>query len=215
MKALRDYRGKPIRLMESMRGSDRLVVLYPGMNYTLMGPLFSFLAQALEDSGWDVLGIDYRYHENPAFQKAAATEKDLWFAHDSESVGQWIRENTTAYRRKALVAKSLGTAMLVHQIEKDLMEPSTDLVWLTPGTSAGRICDVLETLPNRCLMAYGSADKYAIPVRVRKVDKRPNVKVLEVPDAKHVFEVPGDIRRTMDNVAEVVEATLAFLAEER
>lgn len=211
MKPPKDHQGKPIRLITSMRGSDRLAVFYPGLNYTLMAPLFFFLGQALEDAGWDILGIDYRYNENPKFQALPNTERDLWFAHDAEIVGRWVKENTTAYRRQAVVTKSLGTAMLVQQIGLNLVDPDTDLVWWTPGTSAGRIFDTLETLPNRSLVAFGSADKYGVSARAATFASRPTVQLVEIPGAKHIFEETGNPKQTMENIARVVLSSLEFL----
>lgn len=208
---LLDHRGKPLRLLETPGDPKRVAVLYPGLNYTLMAPLFFYLEAALVEAGWTVVGVDYRYNENPEFLAAADTEKDAWFSADSLAVGRWAAERTAGCR-VAYVAKSLGTSMLLHQVRAGLVPAEADLVWLTPGTTAAEQFGLLPSLPQRNLVVYGKVDKHILKAATRPVGQ-PRVRVVEIPDAGHVFEVEGDIRRSITNVADVVDTVLTFLAE--
>lgn len=76
---LLDHRGTPVRLLESPGDPQRVAVFYPGLNYGPLAPLFFYLDKALEQAGWTVLAVDYRYGENAEFCAAPDSEKDAWF----------------------------------------------------------------------------------------------------------------------------------------
>jgi len=174
-----------------------------------MAPLLFALDQALEARGWTVIAIDYRYSEDPGFQAASDDEKDAWFEADALAVGRWVAQRTQGCR-VVYAGKSLGTSMLLHQVNAGLVAPDAELVWLTPGTRAPQVYQALRSLPQRSLVAYGTADPYAPQGDQRPVGL-PRVTLVEVPGAGHILEVPGDVRRSLSHVADVVEAVLAFV----
>jgi len=208
-----DFRGRPFRFVDQRRGAQQLAVLYPGMGYSLKAPLFFYLSAALEQSGWDVLGIDTRYNDDPEFQTASDGERDRWFEADSLALGRWVASLTPEYQRVAYLGKSLGTTMLLHQVQAGLVRPEAPLVWLTPGSTAAEQFDLLPRLPQHSLVVYGTADPHFLKAADRRPVDLPLVTVCEIPDAGHVFEVDGDVRRSITNIANVVEVVLAFLQE--
>lgn len=209
---LLDSRGRPLRLLETPGDPQRIAVFYPGLNYTPWAPLFFYLDKALEAAGWTVMAIDYRYNENAEFLAAPDAQKNEWFLADSLAVGRWVAHRTAGCQRVAYVGKSLGTSMLLHQVRAGFVADEAELVWLTPGTTAVDQFDLLPSLPQRSLVVYGTGDPHIFRAQRRPVDL-PRVTVFQVPDAGHVFEVKDDIRRSITNIADVVEAVSAFLAE--
>lgn len=209
---LLDHRGRPLRTLGAPAGNPRLAVFYPGLNYTVLAPLFFYLARLLEPAGWDVIAVDYRYNEDPEFAAAPDDEKDRWFAADSVAVGRWVAGRAAGYGRVAYLGKSLGTEMLLNQVRAGLVVPSADLVWLTPGSKAAEIFSLVPTLGHRSLVAYGTADKHFLRAQAGRPAGHPRVTLVEIANAGHNFEVAGDLRRSVTAIADVVEAVGSFLA---
>ncbi len=164
---LLDSRGQALRVKETLGDPQRVAIFCPGLNYSLVAPLFFYLEAALSQTG----------------------------------------------RRVAYIAKSIGTSMLLNQVRAGLVAAEAELVWLTPGTTAAEQFEVLRGLPNRSLVAYRTADKHILKAAATRPQGLPRVTVVEVADAGHVFEVEGNVRRSITNVADVIDAVSVFLAE--
>jgi len=211
---LRNSRGQPLRVIESPGDDQKVAVFYPGMGYGPMAPLFFEASSALSSRGWTVVAVDYRYNENAEFLAASDGEKEAWFAADSLDVGRWAAEWFTGVRQTACVAKSLGTTMLLNQVKAGLVPAETALVWLTPpGNTAAEQFAILPTLSHRSLVAYGTADPNFLRAATARPKPAPRLSLVEVPGAGHSFEVTGDHRRSLNNIADVVDAVLTFLGE--
>jgi len=206
-----DYKGNQIRVEAERRNSNQLVVFYPGYAYTLKAPIFFYLQELFTQKGFDILGIDYRYNENAEFLKAAEDEKDFWFVHDCIAIGKKIKKLSNTYSRIIYIGKSLGTTMLMHQLGSGLIIEKAELVFLTPGTYAAEIYTALNKISNKALIVYGAADKHHKREDLELVKKRENTFIKEIAAAGHVFEEEGNIKQSIMNLMEVIEAIDGFI----
>lgn len=210
---LRNSRGQVVRVLETAGDPQKIAVFYPGLGYGPSAPLFFALGNALEDRGWTVLAVDYRYNENLEFLAAPDGEKEAWFREDSLVIGRWVADRVSGTPRVVYAAKSLGTSMLLNQAKAGVIPPEADLVWLTPGTSAAEQFTLLPTIPQRSFLSYGTSDRHFLGAASTRPAPGPRLALLEIPGAGHSFEVAGDHRRSLANVADVVDGVLAFLGE--
>lgn len=206
-----DYRGNQVKVDIELRSSNKLAVLYPGYAYTLKAPVFFYLRELLSQEGFDILGIDYRYNENTEFLNAAEEEKDFWFANDCIAIGKAVKKFSRAYDRIVYVGKSLGTTVLMHQLKSDLIREKSELVFLTPGAYSAEIYTTINRINNKTLIVYGAADKHHKKEDLELVKKRKDIFIREIAKAGHVFEEEGNIRQSVMNLTEVLEAIGGFI----
>jgi hypothetical protein len=207
-----DYIGKPIKTLEILnKNSNSIVILYPGHSYSLKSPMFAFLIDYFIDSGFDILGFDYRYDENPEFEKCDDNKQDTWFEFDCLSIGKNVLERLNKYNKVIYVGKSLGTTMIMKQIENKLLKTNSTIIWLTPGIYAKQIYEVIAKSTIRSLIISGTADSNYLRKELNILSKHSWVVVKEIKKAGHSFEVVGDIEKTIENHLEVVKTIKFFL----
>lgn len=201
-----DYRGNPIKISSESKGNPQLAIFYPGYGYTLNAPVFFYLQELFSKKDFDILGIDYRYNENTAFLNSADEEKDIWFEYDCNAIGKEVCNFSKAYSRIVYVGKSLGTTMLMHQLNSGLIHEKAEIVFLTPGTYSA-----IQKVKNRVLIAYGNADKHHNKSDIELIKDRKDILIKEIENAGHVFEEEGNIRRSILNLLEVIEVIDDFI----
>ncbi len=64
----------------------------------------------------------------------------------------------------------------------------------------------------RGLFVIGTADHYYDPGRIGAIESMPNCEVLVVEGADHSMEIRGDLSRSLQVMAEVVEGMAGFLS---
>ncbi len=206
-----DYKGNLIRVEAERRNSNQLVIFYPGYAYTLKAPVFFYLQELFAQKGFDILGIDYRYNENAEFLNAPEEEKDFWFANDCIAIGKEVKKFSKAYNKIIYVGKSLGTTVLMHQLKSGLIREKAELVFLTPGTHAADIYTTINRISNKTLIVCGTADKHHKKEDLELVKNRRDAFIREIVRAGHVFEEEGNIRQSIINLTEVLEAIDGFI----
>ena len=71
--------------------AKKLAILFPGYRYPAEGPLTFYLKILFHTYGFDILSLDYRYHENRAFLALRDEEKDQYFENDQHTIYSYIR----------------------------------------------------------------------------------------------------------------------------
>jgi len=127
------YKDRTISTKFIKRDSNTLIVLYPGFEYSLNAPLFYYLIKELKGENFDILGIDYRYSEDPEYLKFPKEEQEKALYFDSHKISQYISENRKAYKRVIFIGKSLGTVFLLNQLKTGQIPRDSEVIWLTPA----------------------------------------------------------------------------------
>ena len=122
--------GRPLRhkYLQQPDAPEGLVVLLPGDNYGVEGPLLYYTGQELWELGWDTLAITYGY------QSAGLPFNPLMIA---DVLGETLRAIKRAlaergYTRLVLVGKSLGAALAALLCQQLYSPAWTVVVYLTP-----------------------------------------------------------------------------------
>ena len=180
------------------RDPDHRALLLPGAGYTTQGPLLWYAEQVLGAHGWTTEAL--AWNGNPE------SREEVRMAYDMVLRQRTAVESGATY---IVVGKSLGTLALPTAVDLDV--PG---VWLTPLLSEEQaepelrasVRD-LSALGIPALFIGGTAD----PAWDGDL-ARSGGTVLEVPDATHRLEIPGDWRASLAILTDVASAIDSFVS---
>lgn len=178
-------------------GADRWVILLPGANYPPSAPLLWFAREAALARGWNTLAVWDSF--------GGGADPLRWVEERAEAAIRHVEGATEL----SVVAKSITT--LAAPLAARLGLPA---VWLTPlidttGTSVSRlVADGLAAASAPCLLVGGSADPTWDAALARSI---PMAEVLEISDADHVMQIPGDVSRSLHALGTVARAMTSFI----
>lgn len=170
----------------------RVVTVLPGSGYTAMAPLLWYARSALSDLGWTVRTLEWT--ARPSFGSAREAYAEILDGGDAPG----------EEALHIVVAKSLGTLAMPTAVHLGL--PG---VWLTPVLTSEQAPDVRDTaaeLDEDHLLVGGTAD----PLWDGELADGSEADVLEVENADHSLEVPGDRAENLAILDEVVSAIEEF-----
>ena len=179
-------------------GSDTLLVLLPGLGYTNQMPLMFYLHQLGTGRRWDILEIDYDYRSVP--RDTTAAEWDARFIADVEPM---LRAAIArgGYTRIVLAGKSIGTRVITSLVNHGF-GGNLVYLWLTPLLISPAVYDAVKSHAP-AVAVFGDAD-YA----VQNVDLAPlanaGVSLIIVPEGDHGMSIPGDVPRSVAELARVL-----------
>lgn len=169
-------------------------VLLPGRMGGTATPLMHWPAALLTQNGWSVLGVawdEYRLEREGA---ASEVRRCAHAALDQVPSGQPV----------LIVAKSLGTLALPWAVENRL--PG---VWLTPLLQDEAVVAAVLKARQVTLLVGGTDDPHWQPPAALG----PGVALLQLSDADHGLQQPGDWRRSLLNQVAVFDQ-VSQLAEQ-
>ncbi len=192
--------------------TDHLALILPGEAYHADLPLLAEPARLLQRAGADVLRVDYAYRR-PDFRALTAAERDRWIAADVIAAWDVVRTQR-AYRQWTLVGKSLGTLAMGHLLATDPALAPARCAWLTPlfRVEALRARAIAHRGP--ALIAVGTADPHYDADLFREVQQATGGEAVLMPDADHLLEIPGDVPRSEETLAQVIAAFQRLLSRQ-
>ena len=178
-------------LMGPEGGSDRLLVLLPGNNYSCDAPAFFYLKQAAVGAGWDVLSTAY------AFQLIGGeTDGPAMLADVRAAVDQVLPRS---YRDVCIAAKSLGS-LIALPLARSLDGYRVPLIILPPIPAF--LQEPVGDL--RTLVVIGTADPvYHLP-ECAAARERGDAEWVVLPGLDHGFNVKGDWERSVGALSQVI-----------
>lgn len=179
-------------------GSDRWTIVLPGAFYPVTAPLLWFAREAALSAGCSVLAVDDRYDRN--------TEPLRWVEERARAAIDHVGADT----RPLIVAKSITS--LASSLGAELSLPG---IWLTPLINAGGtsvsapVMAGLRAGSVPLMLIGGTADPSWDGAVARSL---PGAEVLEIVDADHSLQVPGDMDRSLETLRRVASAVRRFAA---
>jgi dienelactone hydrolase len=200
--------GKPLRHKYFQQGGDPrgLLVLLPGDNYGVDGPLLYYLGQISYERGWDTLALTYGYQSEAAPFSIEVISEML------QECGQSVRAalGERPYARIGLVGKSIGAAIVAVLCETEPLLDHARAAYLTPPL--GPLFDqVFKGTSQPAYVALGNKDRFYSKEALDSLQDARTFSLTVVKDADHSLNVPGDLKRTMGIIERVVEETVAFI----
>lgn len=201
--AIVGYEGRPIRNQFLPAGSSKLAVFLPGFAYSLEAPLFYYSTALLHELGYDLLGIDYRYSENPEFLGHGDAERQQWLEADIQGVFESVADHAD-YQEVLFVGKSLGTNGMLQIANLELPGRLRRYVWLTPATARGAIVEKLREVALPSLVVVGTKDSYYSAGDMQRLEGLDHVGVKIVEGADHGLEFEDDAIRSSEKLSEIL-----------
>jgi hypothetical protein len=187
----------PCRARTYVRGNSRWAVILPGANYGPDAPLLWFAREALASAGYDVLAVLDSFDRTADPLRWVADRTDAALRHVADARPMLLGKSLTTLAAKAAAERSLAA------------------IWLTPLLARGHpaaevVVAGLTSSAAPCLLVGGAADEAWDGEVARSI---PSATVIEIPDADHALQVPGDLVRTLDALREVTTAIAAFASQ--
>ncbi len=145
---------KPTNACLIRRSGRELVVLLPGLNYTVENPLFYYTGQLLHERDVDALLVDFTYNRDDTFLNAPGDDRLDRLRTDGQTNMKFAR-NLGEYDRVTIIGKSLGTIAMGWAID-DL--PNARLAWLTPSLGVPGLRAQMLRRPNPAFCLIGTRD---------------------------------------------------------
>ena len=183
---------------------SHLAILLPGREYGPLGPALRLPRLAVEQSGGEILEIQYPFIP-------AVDDPDAWntlCVSVAEQISAVLSRRVPS--RITFIAKSLGTVVLA-SLPSEIPLPAVKAIWLTPlfGRDSVRRGAVSKNWPS--LLVAGEADQLHEPRHHDAVADALGAASLVLPRADHALEIPGDVIATLDGFRVLTEEVLDFV----
>jgi hypothetical protein len=177
----------------SSEGSSKVAIILPGVAYAPNMALLDLCRQALVSRGWTVQQI---WWDAPRLEDA--DEMIEWVDGQAEAA---IAAEPAA-DRVLLVGKSLGSLGCLAAARHGL-----PAIWLTPLLDQPRAVHALRHRNAPNLLVGGTADSSWTASSISGLGDE----VLEIPDATHFLDLPGDVVGSARNMVDLASAVATFL----
>ncbi|OCA89246.1 hypothetical protein [Bacillus sp. FJAT-27986] len=197
------YKEKRIRysIFSTNKDSRSLAIMFPGLGYTVHGPLFHFATGLYLNKGIDVLQLEYPYGDS--FYEDF-TYKQLVEAviYDSGAMIDHALKDRE-YENFYLIGKSLGTIAMSNELKKSQFKDAK-AVWLTPLLKRDDVWSAMKDSSVKGLCFIGDHDHQYIEDRFKQLDYHPSMKTRLYPKVYHGMDYEGDILKSIDVLKDII-----------
>lgn len=197
--------GEPLanRFICQSRSADCLAFIFPGLLYNCDKPLLYYTSQTLATRGVDVLQswVDYNQKEFESFSQTDRTSKMVGDAQTILKAGLQARP----YNKFILVGKSIGTLIMAFLLSQEYPCEIGAGIWLTPLLQIPFVTAAVQNNHVPAIVVGGTNDNTFDPASVAVLKGLPNLSLLCIEGANHSLEIPGDPRRSLIALSNLVE----------
>jgi hypothetical protein len=194
----------PCRGIAYEQGADAWAIVLPGAAYSVQAPLLWYAREAAQMAGRNVLLVSDSFGGEQG-------EPMRWVEERAQAALEHVRARDA---HPLLIAKSLTSLAAPLAAREEL-----PAIWLTPliGDDTEMRADViaadviagLRAATRPRLVVGGLADRTWDGVLARSLS---GAEVVELPDADHSLQAPGDLARSLANLELVTEAIAGFMS---
>lgn len=181
--------------------SNTLVVLLPGIGYTLDRPLMDYSKKLALELKYDVLPIEYGFQ---VARKEFNKEKDFTILLQ-ESVKQFNLAVNKTYIEIIFIGKSLGT-IIQNFLNHEVKEFRVKNIYLTPVNKTYEV-----GMAENSLVISGTNDPLInkeTRINIRKLD---GVKFIDIEGGDHSLNIKDDIIKSIENLKKVIKLEKEYL----
>ena len=197
------YKGKGIQytVLSKNEEANSLVIMFPGLGYTVQGPLFHYATGLSLDSGMDVLHLRYSYEDSfyDSFTDEQIREAVIY---DSSAVIDRVLEDRN-YMNFYLIGKSFGTIAMSKEIRKARFKDAK-AVWLTPLLKNEAVFSAMKETTVNGLCLIGTQDHQYEENRYNQVVSKSTMRGKLYPDLNHAMEYEEDPYNSIDVLKEIL-----------
>lgn len=181
--------------------STTLVVLLPGIGYTVDRPLMDYSKKLALESGYDVIPIEY------GFQIARKTlkpqEEFKYIKKESMDILKSVLNKN--YKKIIFISKSIGT--IVHTLLcNEVNNYEVKNIYLTPVNETMKV-----GIKENSLVITGTSDPLINKEKIEEIRKIAGVNIIEVKNGDHSLNIKGDILNSVEVLYKVIGAEKEYL----
>lgn len=203
----------PNTYLQQQHDTDHLGILLPGLAYSCDRPLLYYPGRLLRTLGADILRVEAVYGlDTPAGDMI--NPELVRRAQGDAAAAYRVAVARRPYRRLTLVGKSLGTLAGASVLGLSGVPEWVDAIWLTPVLATlldARLLGAITARQPRCFIAIGTRDPLYDEGRLAQWRTATGSAEVIVPDADHALEIPGDVVKSAQELARLMQTMQAFL----
>ncbi len=206
------YRGEavPHKFLQQEVETGALAVILPGVGYHADLPLLYYPGKVALNLGMDILRLETAYSQRPAFSQGSPVERTAWLDADTDAAVDAALA-FRAYHQVTFIGKSLGTRAMGHILERERIPVFSNWIWLTPILNDTRLVAQVQKHHPRSLFTIGTADRFYDQEVLNGLVESTSGKSLVIEGADHSLEITGNIRQSIQALAQVIAAIEEFL----
>jgi predicted alpha/beta-hydrolase family hydrolase len=198
---IKSYWGVNLESNVISQGSTILVVLMPGIGYTLNRPLMDYSKKLALQLGYDILSLEYGFQ---IARKDLNREEELQYLIN-ESMHIFKSALNDSYKKIVFISKSIGT--IIHTLlcnEIDNYEVKN--IYLTP------INETLKVgIKENSLVISGTNDPLISIETINEIRKIKGINIIEVKGGDHSLNITGNILGSIEVLYKVIGAEKEYL----
>lgn len=208
------YRAEPVpnTFFQQDEETGHAAIILPGWRYSVQQPLLFYVAELMRSLKADVLTVEYAYNRRRDFQECDEAERLRWFLTDVRSAFHTLLKHRS-YQRVTVIGKSFGTRAMGYFLTEDDISASVCSIWLTPLLKNFTLRQQLHHYDGRALFISGTADPHYDAAHMTDVQEATNGQVVLIDGADHSLNIKNDIKRSIHELAKVIERIDAFVIE--
>jgi acetyl esterase/lipase len=186
---------------------EGLIVLLPGGNYGVDGPMLYYLSEMLQASGWDSFAVTYGYQTR---MEELSMETIPGLVGECVTAVQEVFSERV-YPRVGLAGKSIGASVAAHicQVEPGLH--AARLVLLNPPLGHPFFDSTFTKTTQPAFLATGTADRFYDAAALDALGASRDFDLCLIEEADHSMDVAGNLEASVEAAKRVVSEALAFL----
>ncbi|MGR3765787.1 alpha/beta hydrolase [Rossellomorea sp. NS-SX7] len=200
----------PYRLLISSEHPKGLAIFFPGMGYTVMGPLLHYPTGMLLNEGWDVLHINYQY-DSDEYKNLSDEEFDEMLLSDCKNVIDAVL-GEKSYESFILIAKSIGTIPMSNELQRETFKEAK-VIWLTPLLKEDIVYNSMKESQHKGICFIGDRDHHYVEERFTGLNSNHHLHLHLIPGANHSLEQDFQVLRSMDTHKDIMAAIETFIKE--
>ena len=188
-------------IFSANKNSDCLAIMFPGIGYTVQGPVFHFATGLYLNKGVDVLQLEYPY-EDTFYQPFTDNQLCEAVIYDSGAmIDHALRDRK--YRYFYLFGKSFGTIAMSHELKKERFNKAK-AVWLTPLMKREDVWATMYESIQKGLCMIGNRDRHYDGDKFKQLVLKPNFTAKVYPNVRHGLDYEGDTLKSIDVLKDMI-----------
>ncbi|MCA1055370.1 alpha/beta hydrolase [Rossellomorea aquimaris] len=206
------FKGKqvPYNLLTTTEHPRGLAIFFPGMGYSVMGPLLHYPTGIFLNEGWDVLHINYHYHSDDV-KELSDDEFDEVMKDDCQNVIDAVLEKR-AYDAYSLIGKSVGTIPMGNELQRECFKDA-NVIWLTPLHKVDSVHAAMKERGHKGILFIGDHDRHYDEGRFGELASNPDLQLHLIPRANHSLEHDFHVLKSIDIHKSIMTAIERFIKE--
>lgn len=204
--------GRPLmhKFYRQEREAEGLLVLLPGGNYGVDGPMLYYLGEMLQAAGWDSFAVTYGYQTR--MEELSLETIPGLVGECVAAVKHLLSEGN--YLRIGLAGKSIGTSVAAHicQLEPELA--AARLVLFNPPFGYPFFDSTFLKTTQTAFLATGTVDRFYDEAAIEALRVSRVFDLCVIDDADHSMDVVGNLDASLEAVKQVVAKAVSFLTSE-